>query len=437
MQVSVETTSALERRMKVAVPKEDIDSEIEKRLKSLAGRVKIDGFRPGKVPFSVVRQKFGGQVRQEVEGEVMQNSYFEAISQENLHPAGLPHIEPSEDSSTEGLEYVATFEVYPEFELKGVDKIKVERPVVEISDADIDKMLETIRKQRKSWQAVERAAQDGDQVTIDFVGTIDGEEFQGGTGNQVLVELGSKRMIAGFEEQLVGAKAGDELTLSLTFPEDYHVKDLAGKPVQFATTVNKVEEPVLPELNDEFATEFGVKEGGLAALRQQVRENMEREVEQTVTARVKEQVFDGLMGLELLEVPKSLVDSEIDTLVKQRQQAMQQYGSAGQVQDVDPAQFESQAVRRVSLGLILSEVIQKNKITVPPARLREAVEKLAASYERPEEVVKYYYGDKDRLKELENVTLEEMAVEAVLEQAMVTDKPTSFDALMNSGQTVD
>lgn len=437
MQVSVETTSALERRMKVAIPKEDIDSEIEKRLKSLAGRVKIDGFRPGKVPFSVVRQKFGGQVRQEVEGEVIQNSYFEAISQENLHPAGLPHIEPGEDSSAEGLEFVATFEVYPEFELKGLDQIKVERPVVEISDGDIDKMLETIRKQRKSWQAVERAAQDGDQVTIDFVGTIDGEEFQGGTGNQVPVELGSKRMIAGFEEQLVGAKAGDELTLSLNFPEDYHVKDLAGKPVQFATTVSKVEEPVLPELNDEFATEFGVKEGGLAALRQQVRENMEREVQQTVTARVKEQVFDGLMGLDLLEVPKSLVDSEIDTLVKQRQQAMQQYGSAGQLQDVDPAQFESQAVRRVSLGLILSEVIQNNSITVPPARLREAVEKLAASYERPEEVVKYYYGDKDRLKEVENVTLEEMAVEAVLEQAKVSDKPTSFDALMNSGQTVD
>jgi trigger factor len=435
MQVSVETTGALERRMKVAVPKEKIDSEIEKRLKSLAGRVKIDGFRPGKVPFSVVRQKFGSQVRQEVEGEVMQNSYFEAISQEKLRPAGLPHIEPSEDGAAEGLEFIATFEVYPEFELKGVDKIKIERPVVEISDADVDHMLETLRKQRKSWQEVDRSAQDGDQVTIDFVGTINGEEFQGGTGNQVPVELGAKRMIAGFEEQLVGAKAGDKLTLSLTFPEDYHVKELAGKPVEFATTVNKVEEPVLPELNDEFATAFGVQEGGLDALKQQVRENMQREAEQAVTAKVKEQVFEGLLSLDLLEVPKTLVDGEIDSLVKQRQQAMQQYG--GPVQDVDPAQFEDQARRRVSLGLILSEIIQKNNITVPPARLREAVEKLAASYERPEEVVKYYYGDKDRLKELENVTLEEMAVETVLEQAKVTDKATSFDALMNPGQTVD
>jgi len=435
MQVSVETTSGLERRMKVMVPKENVNGEIQKRLKDLAGRVKIDGFRPGKVPFSVVRQKFGEQVSQEVMGEVMQKSFYEAVMQEKLHPAGMPLIEPGD--TTEDFEFTATFEVYPEFDVKGLDKIKVERPVLEISDADIDKMLETIRKQRKTWQEVDRAAKEGDQVTIDFVGTLDGEEFQGGTGNQVPIELGSKRMIAGFEEQLVGTKAGQELTLEVTFPEDYHAKDLAGKPVQFATTVRKVEESVLPELDDALAVEFGVKEGGLEALKVQVRENMQREAEQTITGRIKEQVFDGLMGLDLLEVPKALVDSEIENLVKQRQEALQQYGAGSQVQDVDPAQFESQAQRRVSLGLILSEVIKKNDITVPPARLREAVEKMAASYERPEDVVKYYYGDKERLKEVENVTLEEMAVEYVLSQAKVSDKATSFDALMNPGQTAD
>lgn len=434
MQVSVETTSGLERRMKVAVPKERIDSEVEKRLKSLSGKAKIPGFRPGKVPMGVVRQKFGGQVVQEVTGDLIQSSYYEAVAQEKLHPAGAPTIEPGESSASGDLEFVATFEVYPEFEITGLDKIKVERPALEIGDDDINKMLETIRKQRKSWQEVDRAAQDGDQVTIDFVGTIEGEAFQGGSAQGVAVELGSKRMIAGFEEQLVGAKAGEERTLSLSFPEDYHAKELAGKPVEFATKVIKVEESVLPELDDEFAKAFGVQEGGLEALKQQVRENMEREAEQTIKSRVKEQVFSGLMDLNLTEVPKSLIDSEIDTLVKQRQQAMQQYGGA-QVQDVDPSQFEDQARRRVTLGLVLSELIQKNDIKVPPARLRETVEKLAASYERPEDVVKYYYSDKNRLAELENVTLEEMAVEWLLEQVKVTDKKVSFDDLMNPGQT--
>lgn len=433
MQVSVETTSGLERRMTVTVPKENVDGEVEKRLKDLAGRVKIDGFRPGKVPFSVVRKKFAGQVSQEVMGEVMQNSFYEAVTQEKLRPAGMPLIEPG--NATDNFEFTATFEVYPEFEVKGLDKIKVERPVLEIGDTDLDKMLDTIRGQRKTWQEVDRAAKDGDQVTIDFVGTMDGEEFQGGAGKQVPVELGAKRMITGFEEQLAGTKAGQELTMDVTFPEDYQAKDLAGKAAAFATTVHKVEESVLPELTDEFAAEFGVKEGGLEALKTQIRENMQREAEQAINNRVKEQVFDGLMGLNLLEVPKALVDSEIETLVKQRQEAMQQYAGAGQVQDVDPTQFEDQAQRRVALGLILSEVIQSGKITVPPARLREAVEKLAATYERPEDVVKYYYSDKDRLKELENVTLEEMAVESVLEQAKVSDKATAFDALMNPGQT--
>lgn len=433
MQVSIETTSGLERRMTVTVPKENVDGEIEKRLKDLAGRVKIDGFRPGKVPFSVVRKKFVGQVSQEVMGEVMQNSFYDAVTQEKLRPAGMPLIEPG--TATENFEFIATFEVYPEFELKGLDKIKVERPVLEIADADIDKMLETIRKQRKTWKEVDRAAKKGDKLTIDFVGSIDGEEFQGGAAKQVPVELGTKNMITGFEEQLAGTKASQELVINVTFPEDYHAKELAGKPAVFVTTVHKVEESVLPELTDEFAADFGVKEGGLAALKTQIRENMQREAEQAINNRVKEQVYDGLIGLNLLEVPKALVDSEIETLVKQRQEAMQQYGGAGQVQDVDPAQFETQARRRVSLGLILSEVIQSDKITVPPARLREAVEKLAATYERPEDVVKYYYSDKDRLKEIETMTLEDMAVESVLAKAKVSDKTTAFDALMNPGQT--
>lgn len=432
MQVSVETTSGLERRMKVAVPKERIESEIEKRLKSLGGQAKIAGFRPGKVPFNVIRQKYGSQVRQEVMGDMLQSSYLEAVSQEKLHPAGPPHIEAT-DASGDNLEFTATFEVYPEVELKGLDTIKVERPVLEITDADIDKMLDNIRGQRKTWAEVDRAAQNGDRLTIDFEGTVDGEAFSGGAGKGVEIELGSGRMIPGFEDQLLGAKAGEERTLKVTFPADYHAAQLAGKAAEFATTVQKVEEAVLPEVNDEFVAALGIPEGGVETLRAQVRENMQREGEQRMKSLLKDQVFNGLMGLDLIEVPKTLVDGEVESLVQQRQAMLKQYG--GQVQDIDPSQFEDQARRRVALGLILSEVIQQNKLKVPPARLREAVEQLASGYEHPDEVVKYYYSEKSRLAELENLVLEEMAVEWVVGQAVVTDKPTTFDGLVNPGQT--
>ena len=434
MQVSVETTTGLERRMKVAMPKKGIDSEVQKRLKSLAGRAKIDGFRPGKVPFGVILKKYGGSVQAEVLNEMMQSSFYQAVTQEKLRPAGVPLIEPGDAESKDSVEFTATFEVYPEFVLKGFNKIKVKRPVLEIVDADINKMLETIRKQRMSWQEVKRASKNGDQVTVDFVGTINGEEFEGGSAQNIQVELGAGRMIKGFDEQLVGVKAGGELTLSLSFPDDYHVPDLAGKPVEFATKVLKVEESVLPELDDKFIAEFGVKEGGLDALKKQVRENMEREAKQSIAAKVKEQLFDGLVGLKLLDVPKALVDGEIETLVKQRQEAMQQYGG-GQMPETQPSEFEEQARRRVVLGLILAEVIKKNELKVQPAQLREKVEDIAASYEHADEVIKYYYGDKTRLTELENVTLEEMAVDSILAEAKVTDKKTSFDDLMNPGQT--
>jgi trigger factor len=298
MQVSVETTTGLERRMKVAMPKKGIDSEVQKRLKSLAGRAKIDGFRPGKVPFGVIMKKYGGEVQAEVLNEMMQSSFYQAVTQEKLRPAGVPLIEPGDADSKDSVEFTATFEVYPEFKLKGFNKIKVKRPVLEIGDADIDKMLETIRKQRKTWQVADRASKNGDQVSVDFVGTINGEEFQGGSAQNVPVELGAGRMIKGFDEQLVGSKAGDELTLSLSFPDDYHASELAGKPVEFATKVQKVEESVLPELDDKFIAEFGVKEGGLDALKKQVRENMEREAQQSINASVKEQLFDGLVGGE-------------------------------------------------------------------------------------------------------------------------------------------
>lgn len=435
MQVSVETTKGLERRMTVSVPRENLDTEVEKRLKSLAGKVKIDGFRPGKAPFNVIRKKYAGDVQLEVRGDLIQSSFYEALEQEDLRPAGKPFIEPLENDAGDNLEFSATFEVYPDFEIKGLDKLEIERPIVEVVETDVDNMIESLRKQHLEWSEVDREAKMGDQVIVNFVGTIDGEEFQGGTGNDVDVELGAKRMIPGLEEQLVGTKAGDDVNIKVSFPEEYPAKELAGKPAEFATTVLKVMEAVLPELTDEFVKKFDVQEGGIEALRSQVRDNMKKELEQTVQARIRARVFDGLVGLKLCEVPQALVDGEIENLMKQREQMLIQYGGAGRAPEMAPAEFQEEAERRVALGLLLSEIVLKNEIKVPPARLREEVEKLASGYDDPDMVVKHYYSDKERLSQVETATMEKMAVEWVLDQAKVTDQETSFDDLMNPGQT--
>lgn len=435
MQVSVETTNGLERRMTVTVSRENLDSEIEKRLKSLAGRVKIQGFRPGKAPFKVVRQKHGADVEQEVKGDLIQSSFYEALEQEDLRPAGKPFIEPAKGEKGEDLEFAATFEVYPDFEIKGLDKVKIERPVAEVTDADVDNLIETLRNQHKEWADTDGEAKMGDQVIVNFVGTIDGEEFQGGTGNEVDVELGAKRMIPGLEEQLVGTKAGDDVNIKVSFPEEYPAKELAGKPAEFATTVVKVQEAVLPELDDEFAKKFGIDEGGVEALKKQVRDNLDRELDQKIQARITARVFDALVELKLCEVPKTLMDTEIENLMKKREQMLIQYGGSGQAPDMDPAEFQDEAERRVALGLLLSEIVFKNEIKVPPARLREEVEALASSYDDPDSMVKQYYADKERLSQVETATMEKLAVEWVLDQAKVADKEISFDDLMNPGQT--
>lgn len=435
MQVSVETTKGLERRMTVTVPKEKVEGEVEKRLKSLAGKAKVQGFRPGKAPFKVIRQKYAEDVRHEVRGELIQSSFYEALTEKELRPAGRPYIEPAAAGENADLEFTATFEVYPDFELKGLDKMKIERPVAEVTDADVDKLIETLRKQHSEWVAADRAAKMDDQVVVNFVGTIDGEEFEGGTGNEVDVVLGAKRMIPGLEEQLVGTKAGDEVNIKVTFPEDYPAKELAGKAAEFATQVLKVNEAKLPEVDAEFAKNFGVEEGGVEALNKQVRENLEKELQQTINSRVKARVFDALVGLKLCEVPQALVDGEIEKLMEQRKQMLVQYGGTGHAPDLDAAEFQEEAERRVALGLLLAEIVHKNEIKVTPARLKEEVEKLAAGYQDPESVVKYYYSNKEQLSQLENATLEEVAVEWVLEQAKVTDKKSSFDELMNPGQT--
>lgn len=425
MQVSVENTSALERRMTVQIPAEQVDSVVKTRLQSMMRTVRLDGFRPGKVPFKVVERKFGSQVRLEALGELISSTYQEAIQQQNLRPAGDPRIEPPRSEGGETLEYVATFEVYPEFEPAAVSAIQVNRPKAEVADADVDGMLEKLRKQRVEWQPKEGDAALGDRLVIDFEGTIDGESFSGNKASNLPLELGSKTMIDTFEDQLVGAKAGEERTLEVTFPADYRFADVAGKPARFAVKVSQVQAPRLPELDDGFANSFGISEGGLDGLRAEVRRNMERELAQTIKNRVKRQVFDALLEQNAIEVPKALVASEVDALARQaEQQGMQSGGREA---------FESEASRRVALGLIIGEIIRRNQLQVDPERVRAEVENLSASYEKPEEVVQYYYSNREALAGVQSYVMEDMVTDWVLDQAQVTEEPATFDGIMQSG----
>jgi trigger factor len=426
----VETTEGLERRLSVEVPADRIDSEVQQRLKKMAGSVRLDGFRPGKVPMKVVQNRFGEQIRHEVIGEVLQSSFYEAISQEKLRPAGRPEIEPTSMEPGKSLAYTAVFEVYPELTLAGMDQIRIERPVTGIEAADVDRMIETLRKQRTTWEAVERPAQDGDQLVMDFEGTIDGEGFQGNKAEGAELVLGSGRFIPGFEEGMLGATAGEERTLDLQFPEDYPAQEVAGKPVRFKVRLTAVEEPKLPEVDAEFAKSFGVADGDLESLREQVRENMQRELDQTIKNTVKNQVMDGLIEANPIEIPKALIAEEISRL---QEQARMQFGGGADMKLPDEM-FTDQAERRIKLGLILAEIIQANQMKVDPERLRSTIENIAAAYEDPEQVVKWYYSRKDQMSELESVVLEDQVVDWILGQAQVTEKETPFNELMKVGE---
>jgi trigger factor len=430
MQVSVEATGGLERRMTIQVPAERIEKEVESRLKDLTRTARVAGFRPGKVPLKVVERKYGAQVRREVVGEVLQSSFYEAIRQEELRPAGGPRIEASEVAPGQALEYKAIFEVYPQFDLGSLEGGRIERPAVEVTDADVDRVIENLRRQRVTWTPVERPAQKEDRVLMDFEGTVDGEPFPGNKGEQVPVILGSGRLIPGFEDGLVDAAAGEERMLDLQFPQDYPATELAGKPVRFQVKVISVSEPKLPEVNEDFARSFGVAEGSVEGLRSEVRQNMERELEQTVKGKVKEQVMQLLLDKNPIEVPKTLVDEEAQRLMEQtRSQA------AGQNFELPRELFEEQARRRVTLGLVIAEVVKSAGLKVDPARVRATIEAMAATYENPEEVVKWYYGNRNLLQGVESLVLEDQVVDHLLQQLEVVDAPTSFESLMSPGQS--
>lgn len=427
MNVTVESTGALERRMRVEVPIERIESEVDSRLKSVGRTARIKGFRPGKIPAKVIRQHYGKQVRQEVVGEIMQKSYSDAVMQENLRPAGGPRIEDeNEDDKT--FSYVATFEVLPEVELKDLDKIKVEKPDVEIGDEDLDDMLMSLRKQRVTWEEVDRKSKEGDRVVVDFTGTMDGEEFPGGTGKDIPVVLGQGQMLPDFEKGLKGIKQGDEKTIKVKFPKDYHAEDLAGKTAEFAVVTHRVEKEVLPELDDDFAAAFNVTEGGMDQFKKDVLENMEREARQKVDGDIREQVLEGLLEKNPIDVPQALVHDEMHAL---QHEAMQRLG----IQDHDQAppmeNFREAGEKRVRLGLLLRQVIAENKITIDQDALRQRVEEMCAGYENEEEMVNMYMSNPQVMQQVEPMVVEQKAVDWLIDNGKVKEKKISFKDYMN------
>ncbi|TDY00071.1 trigger factor [Thiohalophilus thiocyanatoxydans] len=433
MQVSVETTEGLERRMTVNVDEERIASAVDDRLKNMTHTVKLKGFRKGKVPFKVVKQQYGKQVREEVVGEVLQSTFYEAVSQQQLQPAGTPNFDDLKHEAGEGLSYTATFEIYPAIELAPLAEQTVEKPVTEIGEADIDRMIETIRKQNMDWQTVDREAKEGDRVNLDFKGMIDGEVFEGGSGQGMQVELGSGRMIPGFEDGLLGARAGEDRTLEVTFPENYHAAEMAGKPAVFETHINSIEEPVLPEVDAEFAKKLGVESGDLSEMRNEIRDNMQRELDTRLRTRLKEAVMDTLLAANPIEAPKSLIENEERTLLQQMLQNLASQGMQQQdLSGINPEMFREQAQKRVTLGLIMSEIVKANDLKVSPEAVKARVEEIAAPYEHPEEVVKWYQSDRQRMSEVESLVFEDQVVDWVLDQARVIEKPVSFDEIMTS-----
>ena len=417
MEVSIENTGGLSRRMTVQVPAERIDQEVDSRLKSMSQTVRLDGFRPGKIPMKVIEQKYGQQVRLEVIDQVVNSTLQDAFTQENLRPAGTPDVEPKVAPAGQPLEYVATFEIFPELTTGVNYSFSVVRPLIEIVDNDVQEMLENLRKQRATWNEVKRPSAMSDQVTIDYEGTVDGNSFTGNKAEKMPVALGSKSMIPGFEEQLIGVSADEEKTLDITFPDDYPSTEVAGKAANFNVKIHSVSEMVLPEMDDEFAAAFGVSEGGMQALADEIRNNMERELKGLIRSKMKSQVFDGLLLNNPVEVPKSLIESEIRTL-------QQQEGN----QELDASALQDSAEKRVKLGVIVSEIAKQNQIQLDPDRVRELVETIAASYEKPEEVVQWYYGNQEMLSGAQSAVIEEQVVEWVVDHSGVdvNDEKTTF-----------
>ena len=429
MSISIETLEGLQRRVTITVAADKIEAAYKEQLKGYAKNARVDGFRKGKVPHSIIEQRFGVAARQEVLSDEMQRAFFDAVIAEKINLAGRPTFIPNNYQPGQEFSFSVTFEVFPEVELKGLENIEVEKPVVEISEADLDKMVDVLRKQQATWAESQEAAKAEDRVVIDFVGSVDGAEFEGGKATDFVLAMGQGRMIPGFEEGIVGHKAGEQFDIDVTFPAEYHAENLKGKAAKFAITLKKVENIVLPELTEEFVKKFGNAKS-VEDLRAEIKKNMQRELNNAVTARVKNQVINGLIAQNDIEVPAAAVAEEVEVL---RQQAVQRFGGKPEMAAQLPAElFEAEAKRRVQVGLLLSTVIGSNELKVDEARVEAMIADIASAYEQPAEVVEYYAKNRQLTENIRNVVLEEQAVDAVLAKAKVTEKAMSFDELMQS-----
>jgi trigger factor len=430
MQVTVEKLEGLERVLNITVTAAKIDDAVNAELRNIAKNRRFDGFRKGKVPMKMVAQMYGTAVRQDILGEVMQRHFIEAIVKEKINPAGAPTFTPVDNQAGKDLVFKATFEVYPEVELKGLENIEVEKPAVSVKEEDVAEMIETLRKQQSDWVEVDAAAAEGNQVTIDFVGSIDGEEFEGGKAEAFPLEMGQGRMIPGFEDGIQGKTKGMEFEIDVNFPEDYHAENLKGKAAKFSIKIIKVEARELPEVNDEFVAKFGVLEGGIDALKAEVQKNMERELKQAIKQRVKQQAIDGLVKENAIDVPSSLIDQEIDVV---RKQAAQRFGGNPEIANQLPRDlFVDQAKQRVVVGLLLGEVIKAEEIKVDEEKVKALIAELASAYEDPSEVIAHYEQNAQMMDNMRNVALEEQAIDAILAKAKVTEKAMPFNELMNA-----
>lgn len=428
MQISIETTSGLERRLTISVPSETFEAQIADRLGQAAQQIRLPGFRAGKVPMREVRRRYGPAVRAEVAGELMQSSFVTAVQQETLAPAGSPSLEVVKMDPGVDFEFTATFEVFPVVELVDLAKVSVKKPQAAISDQDLSDMIDRLREQRKTWTEVDRGAQEDDKVTLDFIGRIDDEAFDGGSGEDVSFEVGASQMIDDFDQGVRGLAKGDEGEFSATFPDDYATEDLRGRTAVFSVTIKSVQEPTLPELNDEFFAAFGVEDGGLEAFHDEVRSNMQRELDAAITNQVKSQVMDELHKLHTVQLPKAMVSQEIQNQKQQMLQQFQMYGQNGEAPEIDLPDdlFADQAEKRVSVGLIVNEIVTSTNLVADEERVKARVQQLAAGYADPAQVVSYYYSNPEQLQQIEMAVLEDQVVDHILEQAAVEVVSTSY-----------
>lgn len=433
MQVQLETLSNLERRMSIALPMSDIEKQIAERLKRVARKAKIPGFRPGKAPLKIVSASYEPEIREEILNDSARQSFYKALVEQKLRMAGFPRFEPvNNENDNEEFQFNAFFEVYPEVSVGELSEKSIERPVLTVSDEEVDKTIEILRKQRTRFNYVEREAADGDRVIIDFKGTIDGEPFSGGSSENMPFVLGQGQMLAEFEAGVRGLKEGETKLVDVNFPEDYHGREVAGKKAVFEITVKNVSEPTLPEVDAEFAKMLGIEDGDVEKMRLEIRKNVEREVSRRLASQTKENVMQALLDVTKIDLPKSLVQEEMHRLVEEMRQNLIQRGIQAKDMDLPEETFRTQAERRVALGLILAELVSENKLEAKQERVREMIEEHADSYEQPDEVVQWYYADKSRLEGPTSMALEESVVDFVLSKAKVEEKPVAFDELMGA-----